>query len=140
MAKEQHNIIIANEYKNLSTGDDILKILIDLLNGLEEAVRQTKEQVATIVQRAVEERAFSHVDFGFPKPLRKDAGFERFLLKVLEAERAKHPEFAYQVRRNEQGEIVAVEIRGPKTSFNHALKICGWIKQRLLVQNSRKGG
>ena len=58
-------------------------------------------------------------------------------MKVLEAEAAKHPEFAYQVRRNEQGEIVAVEFKGPKEHFNHALRACSWIKQRLQAQNSR---
>ena len=123
--------------KNVALNDEILKILVDLLNSLEQSVKQAKEGLAAVIQRIAEEKASGYVDFGFPKPLRKDAGFERFLLKVLEDEHAKHPEFAYQVRRNEMGEIVAVEFKGPKEHFNHALKACSWIKQRLLAQNSR---
>ena len=123
--------------KNVALNDEVLKVLVDLLNGLEQSVRQAKEGLAAVIQRIAEEKASGYVDFGFPKPLRKDAGFERFLLKVLEAEHAKHQEFTYQVRRNEQGEIVAVEFRGPKEHFNHALRACSWIKQRLLAQNSR---
>jgi hypothetical protein len=137
---EQHDIIITNEYKNLSMNDEILKILVNLLNNFEEAVKQAKEEAAAIIQKAVEKKASNYVDFGFPKPLKKGAGFEQFLLRVLEAERVKCPEFAYQVRRNEQGEIVAVEIRGPKDAFNHALRTCAWIRGKLLAQNSRKGG
>jgi len=123
--------------KNIALNDEVLKVLVDLLNGLEQSVRQAKEGLAAVIQRIAEEKASGYVDFGFPKPLRKDAGFERFLLKVLEDEHAKHQEFTYQVRRNEQGEIVAVELRGPKEHFNHALRACSWIKQRLLAQNSR---
>jgi hypothetical protein len=141
MEGEQHDKIIMNRNINISENDDaVLKILADLLNGLEEAVKQAKEGLAVIIAKIAEEKASNYVDFGFPKPLKKNAGFEKFLLKVLEAERSKHPGFTYQVRRNERGEIVAVEIRGPKEHFNHALKACSWIKRRLLVQNSRKGG
>jgi hypothetical protein len=134
---EQHDIIIANEYKNLSMNDEILKILVNLLNNLEEAIKQAKEEATAIIQKSINERASSYINFAFPSPLMKNAGFEQFLLKVLEAERSKHPEFAYQVRRNEQGEIVAVEIRGPKEPFNRALRACSWIKQKLLAQNTR---
>jgi hypothetical protein len=130
-----------NKDLNISeNGDAILKILSDLLNGLEGVVQQVKNDLAVIIAKIAEEKASNYVDFGFPKPLKKGAGFEQFLLKVLEAERSEHPEFNYQVRRNEQGEIVAVEIRGPKTSFNRALKVCGWIRGKLLLQNSKKGG
>jgi len=141
MTGEQYDNIRMNKDLSFSRDDEVLdevlKVLVDLFNGLEGAVKQAKDGLGAIIQRIAEEKASGYVDFGFPKPLRKDAGFERFLLKVLEAEHAKHQEFTYQVRRNEQGEIVAVEFRGPKEHFNHALKACSWIKQRLLAQNSR---
>jgi hypothetical protein len=141
MSGGQYDNIIKNRDINLSNDSDaVLKILADLLNGLEGVVQQAKNDLAVIIQRIAEEKASAYVDFGFPKPLRKDAGFEKFLLKVLEAERSKHPGFTYQVRRNEQGEIVGVEIRGSKEHINHALKACAWIKGKLLSQNSKKGG
>ena len=140
MEGEQHDKIIMNRNISISENDDaVLKILADLLNGLEEAVKQAKEGLAVIIAKIAEEKASAYVDFGFPKPLKKGAGFEQFLLRVLEAERTKHPGFTYQVRRNERGEIVAVEIRGPKDAFNHALRACAWIRGKLLAQNSRKG-
>jgi hypothetical protein len=138
MGGGQYDKIIMNKNINLSNDDAVLKILADLLNSLEEAVKQSKEQIAAIVQRAVEEKTSSFVNFGFPKPLRKDGGFEKFLLKVLDAEHSKTSEFEYKVKRNEQNEVVAVEFRGPKTSFNRALRACSWIKQKLLAQNMRK--
>jgi len=127
----------SKEHKNVSLDEEVLKVLFDLLNSLEQSIKQARESLTAVILKAVEEQASSHADFVFPRPLRRDAGFERLLLKVLESERSKHPEFTYQLRRNEQGEIVAVEAKGPSEYLEHVLRVCSWIKRRLLAQNSK---
>jgi len=123
-----------NAANNLTVSyeEALLKVLADLLNTFEAGIRQAKDELMKIAQSMVEER--KKATFVFPEPLLKDAGFEAFLVKVLEVTQAKHPDFSYRLQRNEQGEIVSVEFQGPQESMKLVLGACDWIRRKILAQ------
>ncbi|MEM1996480.1 MAG: hypothetical protein QXZ27_00330 [Candidatus Bathyarchaeia archaeon] len=123
--------------------ETILKILVDVGNALETLGvlgKQIKESVSLMIEERVREKE-SNFTFEFHEPLRKDGGFERFLMKVLNAEKEKHPnEFIYTIERNQNNEITRVKVKAEKEHLNDVSNVVNWINKRILENKSRKGG
>lgn len=139
-----NNKISNNE--DLSVSEDreetILKVLLNIADNLEVLSKQIRETVTPIVEKRIKEaeekeNAFS---FEFHEPLKKDGGFERFLMKVLNAEKEKHEGFVYTIERNQNNEIVGVRVKAEKEHLKDVSSVVNWINKRILEGKNRKEG
>ncbi|MEM3479703.1 MAG: hypothetical protein QW702_07130 [Candidatus Bathyarchaeia archaeon] len=120
--------------------ETILKILVDVGNALESIGKQIKESVSLMIEERVREKENTST-FEFHEPLKKDGGFERFLMRVLNAEKDKHPnEFIYTIERNQNNEITKVRVKAPKEHLKDVSNVVNWINRKILENKSRKGG
>ncbi|MEM3757114.1 MAG: hypothetical protein QXR61_04030 [Candidatus Bathyarchaeia archaeon] len=118
--------------------ETILKILVDVGNALESIGKQIKESVSLMIEERVREKENTST-FEFHEPLKKDGGFERFLMRVLNAEKDKHPnEFIYTIERNQNNEIT--KVKAPKEHLKDVSNVVNWINRKILENKSRKGG
>ncbi|MEM2026384.1 MAG: hypothetical protein QXT30_01300 [Candidatus Bathyarchaeia archaeon] len=81
----------------------VVKALSELLAGLEEAVKQAREELAKIVQEKMEWKVIAS-----PKPVPESDRAILWLKRRLEAVTEKHPNIRYEFMRDEAGLITGL--------------------------------
>lgn len=113
-------------YINRSKEEKILKILSDFLNGLEDAVRHVKAELATVIS---EEISWNVIEP--PAPVGEGDKAIIWLSKKLQAIQQAHGELKYEFSKNSQGNIIALRYIAPNEEVADDVKsVASWAFQK----------
>ncbi|MEM1581175.1 MAG: hypothetical protein QXK89_01505 [Candidatus Bathyarchaeia archaeon] len=86
--------------------DSILKAILNLLDGLESAVKQARQELTRLIEESIQWRIIEA-----PRPVSLEDRAIKWLVKRLEAVREKHPGVRFEFVRNGEGLITALRYK-----------------------------
>jgi len=109
-----------------SVDEAILKAVLNLLDGLESAVRRAREEIARVVEESLQWRVIQA-----PKPVSAEDRAIRWLERKLSRIKAEHPSLKYEFTKDSEGLITALRYRPENEETDEDVKaVAEWAFQK----------
>ncbi|MEM2189776.1 MAG: hypothetical protein QXG35_10700 [Nitrososphaerota archaeon] len=118
-----------------SVDEAILKAVLNLLDGLESAVRRAREEIA----RVVEEKIIWQI-IEAERPVDPTDRAMRWLERKLAEIKGKHPELLYEFTRDHNGLVTGLRYRAPDTEVQEDVEaVARWAFEKAVSRPVSEG-